>query len=261
MIDVRLTIKIVLLILLPLAQPVLPAQRAKPIYGTLGPDAPTILRALVSPEQIHPIEPRQLMQTLHSTHLDALIVPENWLDRSEFEAVLATGVSVVMVRRHTSIAYIEQNIRILANLTNQWQVGWEWSHHLEDERNRILRAWWTLKQPRVLVLSPDGYTQGLDTLITELIYTSGGLNIPAYEGIHLARLINDEQIRAFAPDVILLVNWPLGSEVGFVRNDAFSSVPAFRLHHLYRVDALGQDPTRLIAELRLLADLFHPPLL
>jgi len=65
-----------------------------------------------------------------------------------------------------------------------------------------VRAQRLVEPVRVLVITPEAYTFGRDTLITELIELAGGMNVAV--GFEDYRQINDEIVRDLAPDVILL---------------------------------------------------------
>ena len=58
--------------------------------------------------------------------------------------------------------------------------------------------------PRVLVLTPEGYTFGQNTLLTDLIAQAGGINAAAEAGYADYRQIDDQTILSLAPDVVLL---------------------------------------------------------
>jgi ABC-type Fe3+-hydroxamate transport system substrate-binding protein len=61
-----------------------------------------------------------------------------------------------------------------------------------------------LSPVRVVALTPEGYTFGQYTLLTDLITAAGGLNAAAAVGYTDYRQITDSTIRSLAPDMILL---------------------------------------------------------
>ncbi|HEX3049310.1 MAG TPA: ABC transporter substrate-binding protein [Aggregatilineaceae bacterium] len=78
---------------------------------------------------------------------------------------------------------------------------------------------------RVLVITPEAYTFGRDTMITELIELAGGINVAAAAGFEDYRQINDETVRDLAPDVILLTpGWAVVGDFA-----AYDSARVFRL--------------------------------
>jgi iron complex transport system substrate-binding protein len=109
---------------------------------------------------------------------------------------------------------------------------------------------------RVLILTPEGYSFGQGTLIDELIAGGGGINAAAGYGDY--RQIDDQTIRALAPDVILLS--PAWADPGaFVANPAYAEVPAVRSGRVIRLPFSPTAPPDPAAALLVLAILLHPP--
>jgi ABC-type Fe3+-hydroxamate transport system substrate-binding protein len=109
--------------------------------------------------------------------------------------------------------------------------------------------------PRVLVLTPEGYTFGQETLINDLIDAAGGINAAA--GYQDFRQIDDTAIRALAPDVILLnANWH--SVVPFADNPVYADLPAVRSGRVYRLPFNATYPPDPAAAVLLLAIWLHP---
>jgi hypothetical protein len=250
-----------ILILMLISSRVSHVQADTPLYVTLGPEAPAILQALIGDAHVMPVTAAQLVDVLLDHSIKAVIVPEEWLDESQRAMIEASGVPLVVIKRHTSVANMLENIRTLSALTESEAVGNRWILSIERGILAIEREVKNSRSARVLILTPEGYTQGQGALITELIGIAGGINVAAEAGIPEARQIDDQQVRTFAPDVILLINWSADDAAEFAHNALLATVPAFRLHHLYRIASLGKDPARLIEDLRMLSDLLHPPLL
>src|SRR4051812_27148816 len=87
------------------------------LYVTLGPEAPTILRMLIGDDHVMPVTAARLADVLPDRSITAVIVPEEWLDESQLEMVRASGDQLVLIKRHTSVANILDNIHTLAALT------------------------------------------------------------------------------------------------------------------------------------------------
>lgn len=74
-----------------------------------------------------------------------------------------------------------------------------------DRRIAALRVWLDNVPPvRALVLTPERYTFGQGALITDLIAAAGGVNVAAAAGYGDIRQLTDADLRALAPQVILL---------------------------------------------------------
>jgi ABC-type Fe3+-hydroxamate transport system substrate-binding protein len=232
-----------------------------PHFATLGPEAPPILSVLIGKQSIVEIQPGELANTVVHLPISALILPEDWADDVDQKYARSHGIAVVTVRRHNRIAHLWSNIETLGALTNKRQVASEWQWALRLKLERIERQFRQYPPVRVLILSPEGYTQGQDALITELIAIAGGINVAASAGIPEARQVEDAQIRAFTPDVVLLTGWDRVAASAFLRNPLYRGIPAFERSRIYLVDrltAFGKDPSRLLVDIQHLVDLIHP---
>lgn len=77
--------------------------------------------------------------------------------------------------------------------------------HRLDGRIAALRARLSDAAPvRALVLTPERYTFGQGTLITDLIAAAGGVNVAAEAGYGDIRQLTEADVRALAPQVVLL---------------------------------------------------------
>jgi iron complex transport system substrate-binding protein len=219
------------------------------------------LGVLVGEQYVVAIHPGELVNAVAQHPISALVLPEDWTDGVDQKYAQARGIAVVVLRRHNRIAHILGNIRTLGILANQRQVAAQWQGSLRANLEQIECQVRQYLPVRVLILSPEGYTQGQDALITELITTAGGINVAASAGIPEARQVEDAQIRAFSPDVVLLTGWDREAASTFMRNPLYRGITAFERSRIYRVDrltALGKDPSRLIADIQHLIELIHP---
>jgi ABC-type Fe3+-hydroxamate transport system substrate-binding protein len=233
------------------------AGAAVPVYATLGPEAPAILRVLVGDSRIVALQPGGLAEALKDRTLAALVLPEDWADDADLHAARAAGLTIVRLRRQISVANILANIRQLADLTGTVQAGARWIDDIQRGLDRIRLAVRGDPPVRVLMLSPEGYTQGQGALITELIDIAGGVNAAAEAGIAEARQVDDAQIRALRPDVVLLTGWTPDAAAEFAANPLYRGVPAFDQARVYRIAAPGKDPARLVADVQALAEWLH----
>jgi len=110
---------------------------------------------------------------------------------------------------------------------------------------------------RALVLTPEGYTFGGDTLLDELIAAAGGVN--AAGGFDDFRQIDDAAIRALAPDVVLLTPGWLPDQVAALRaNPTFAAVPAWRAGRVWVLPFSPAQPRDPGAAVLWLAARLHP---
>ena len=228
-----------------------------PVYATLGPEAPAILRVLVGDSRIVALQPGGLAEMLKDRTLAALVLPDDWANDSDLDAARAAGLTIVRLRRQTSVANILGNIRQLADLTGTVQTGALWIDDIQRGLDGIRLAVRDDPPVQVLVLSPEGYTQGQGTLITELIGIAGGANVAAEAGIPEARQVDDAQIKGLRPGVVLLTGWTADAAAEFAANPLYREVPAFDQGRVYRIAAPGKDPARLVEDVQALAEWLH----
>jgi len=229
-----------------------------PVYATPGPEAPPILRSLVADAQIVNIQPGGLAAVIAQRPVGALVLPEDWNVDTDLAASQSAKIPVIRLKRHTSIANITANFRALGALTRSEGIASRWISQIDTGIAQIRHNIARYKPTRVLVLSPEGYTQGQGALITELIGIANGVNVAAEAGIPEARQIDDAQIREFAPDVVLLIDWEPEAAIAFAYNRLYQGIAAFDRDHVYRITPPGKDPARLVEDVRALADLMHP---
>lgn len=109
---------------------------------------------------------------------------------------------------------------------------------------------------RALVLTPEGYTFGRGTFITDLLTAAGGINTAAEAGFDDFRQVDDAAIRALAPDVILLSpGWSAGDRAAFLANPTYAAVPAIRAGRVFRLPfrpTLPRDPGAAVVALAIL---------
>lgn len=230
------------------------------VYAVIGPEALPILSLLTSSEEIARIQPGELAQLIKVYSVRALILPSDRAGgdaAADVQAARAANIPVVELKRHTSVVAILANIGTLADLTDNRLIGNRWIFRIADGVAQIKDDVRPLPVVRVMILTPEGYTEGQGAFITELITLAGGINVAAEAGIPEARQIDDSQIRNFAPEVVLLLGWDDSSVIALMTNPAYKGISAFDNRRLYRIDPLGKDPARLLGDVRGLARLLH----
>jgi ABC-type Fe3+-hydroxamate transport system substrate-binding protein len=94
---------------------------------------------------------------------------------------------------------------------------------------------------RAFVLTPEGYTFGAGTLITDLLAAAGAVNVAAADFADF-RQIDDAALRTLAPDAILLTPaWDDAAADAFRANSAYADIPAVQHGRVVR---LPFDPTQ-----------------
>jgi ABC-type Fe3+-hydroxamate transport system substrate-binding protein len=222
---------------------------SKPVYVTIGPEAPSILGMWLDPSQIIPIRSGTLKEVSSEWHITALLISADRAVGEDIEVARAAGISTIKLARHSSIQNILDNVRLLAVATGNITLASKWLARFENTLAELKVVVKGTRKVRVVVLSPEGYTQGEGSLITELIADVGGVNTAAEAHIPEARQISDEQIQTFMPDVVLLINWPVDTVQSFIHNPLYSNIPAWRSKRIYSVRAITGDPAMLMSRI------------
>jgi ABC-type Fe3+-hydroxamate transport system substrate-binding protein len=228
------------------------------LYAVLGPEAPSILRVLIGDSNILVIQPGTLDAAIKQHPIGAFVLSEDWADASDLKTAQAAHIRIMYVQRHVTVKAIEANIRALAALSGTQQAGERWIRTIDDGLTRIQLRVQNIRVMRVLILTPEGYTQGQGTLITDLLRHAGGINVAAEAGIPEARQLDDSQIRQFAPDVVLLIGWTPQAALTLVLNPLYRGIPPFDRDRVYRIAPPGKDPLNLVEDAEKMANLIHP---
>jgi ABC-type Fe3+-hydroxamate transport system substrate-binding protein len=89
--------------------------------------------------------------------------------------------------------------------------------------------------PRVLVLTPEQYAIGGNTLLDTFIQQAGGIN--AAHDLEDFRQISDTQILELQPDIILFTQaWTDGQIAVWSQIETYATLPAVQNGNLYRLD-------------------------
>lgn len=229
------------------------------IYATIGPEAPAILRVLVGAASVISVQAGSFADVLREHDIAALVIPEEWAGTTELDAAITAGIKVVRLKRSVSVTAVEDNIHILGTLTGSELAASKWVKSINRGLDQIASTLAGTARTRVLILTPEGYTQGLGAFSTELIERAGGINVAAEAGIPEARQIDDTQVRQFAPDVVLLIGeWSTAEAQALTADPVYQGISAFDRSRIYRITPPGRDPALLVADVQNLADLLHP---
>ncbi len=129
---------------------------------------------------------------------------------------------------------------------------------LEARLNAIAAHVGMRTPPRVLIVTPEGYTFGHNTMITELLSAANAVNAAADTGYEDFRQIDDSAIRALAPDAILLTPaWGQDGRAAFAASAAYADVPAVRAGRVILLPFSPTTPTDPGAAALLLALMLH----
>jgi ABC-type hemin transport system substrate-binding protein len=233
------------------------------VYITIGAEAPDILAYFTPTDRIIRIQPGELESTAAGLDapIAAFILPADRGSPGDLDTARARDIPVITVRRHISITDIVDNIRTLSRVSGVPVLGEVRIAQLWADVLRVRVQVRDLPTVRVLMLTPEGYTPGSGALITEMIAFAGGVNVSAEAGIPDARQISDEQIREFAPDVILLLNWDAGAAEAFAANPIYAGIPAFESGRIHTIDAPSRLASEYAANVARLADVIRDPVI
>lgn len=240
---------------------------ARPYYLVVGAEAAPILRALqpAGAPTLYTVmvaQPGGVGRLLAQRLPTALIVPESWSDQTDQQAARAARIPIITVQRHTTVHAMLDNLTVLGRLVGREPAALALRDQIVAGQRAVQASVRGLPLTQVLVLTPEGYTQGQGTLLTELIALAGGVNVAAAAGIPEARQISDQQLQAWNPEVILLIGFDQRQRAAFLAfapNQQVSAVQRGRIFDLSAaMPALGKDPAQLVTQLRWLANRLHP---
>jgi ABC-type Fe3+-hydroxamate transport system substrate-binding protein len=230
----------------------IPARPA--LIATSGSDP--ILTLLLPPERVRRVTPT----AADWAGVGLLVIPGGTAAAypALIESAEAAGIPVYRTALIDSLASWREAVRQLGHATGSDDQAARLIARLDHRLAAIQTKLSGGPPARVLILTPEGYTFGQGTLITELVEAAGGINTAAGYGDF--RQIDDHAIRTLAPDVILLSPaWPDPDR--FVSNPAYASVPAVRSGRVYRLPFSPTAPPDPAAAVLGLALLLHPAVL
>jgi ABC-type Fe3+-hydroxamate transport system substrate-binding protein len=234
--------------------PVRPQQVA--VLGHVPP-----LGVLLTPPEIVALDPDAPDDPPHWEEADLLVVPEAnaALHADRVAQVRAAGIPIFQTGPITSLADWRAALATLGDATGRESEAAAAAARLDRRLDAVADRVSGRAAVRVLVLTPEGYTFGQDTLITELIALAGGINAAAQAGFDDFRQIDDIAIHELAPDVILLTPaWSDDDAADFAASRAYDGVPAHISGRIVRLPfspTLVPDPAAAVVALALV---FHP---
>jgi iron complex transport system substrate-binding protein len=133
-----------------------------------------------------------------------LILVASYNRAETIELLKTTGAPVFHLANFDSLADIKSNIRTIGYLIGEEQRAASLLAQMERDLNEI-RAHLPKgrKPPRVLSYSIDNYTAGAHTTFDDMVKWVKAINVATEQGIEQHAQINEEQILAWQPDVIV----------------------------------------------------------
>lgn len=196
------------------------------------------LRMLLASAEILPVDPDAPVELLDWDDAGLIVVSEAGaaLYTGQLASARAAGVPVFQIGPIASVSDWQDTLAVLGQATGR-DAQAQMILARSDERLQAVARLVSERDPvRVLALTPEGYTFGQGTLITDLIALAGGINAAASAGFDDYRQIDDDTIRELAPDVILLTPaWSASAAADFAASPAYSTVPANRSGRIFRL--------------------------
>src|SRR5258708_28511668 len=78
-----------------------------PIYATIGPEAPAILRVLVGDARVVSLPTGNFADVLRQHAVAALVVPEEWAGGADLNAARIGQIKVIRLKRNVSVAALQ----------------------------------------------------------------------------------------------------------------------------------------------------------
>ena len=232
---------------------------ARPLAVAMVGDSPE-LRALLEPTLLRQAEPLSAPDTLDWANVGLLVISDlyaavnpAWLNAAEARAVPVFQVSAI-----NSLDDWRAAIAALGYATGRDGRAAELLERLERRLEHLAAKFEDRPERRVIVLSPEGYTFGRDTLITDLLAAVRARNVAAEAGFDDYRQIDDETLARLAPDVILLSPAWSAAQIARLRdNPTLAGLPAIRRGQMFRLEFSPTLPDDPAAAAFLLAFILH----
>jgi iron complex transport system substrate-binding protein len=116
------------------------------------------------------------------------------------------GIRVVELEPETSIADIERNVRLVAELVGQAERG-ERAVAALRAQVRALAANRPAQRLTAVIVRPGGFTVGADSLANELLTLAGLANVAAERGLDRWGSLSMEALLRSAPELIVLTGY------------------------------------------------------
>lgn len=116
------------------------------------------------------------------------------------------GYRVVELAPETSVADIEQNVRLVAALVGQPVRGEQLIANLRATV-RAIEEQRPARSPATIVVRPGGFTVGANSLAHELLTLAGTRNVAAEQGLDRWGSLSMEALLRSAPDLIVLTGY------------------------------------------------------
>lgn len=163
------------------------------------------------------------------------------------------GLTVFSTASPNSFAAIASNIRLIGQAVGAEDRAEAIVAQMESEIEAVSAAVAGRGESvRVLYLTPNNYTSGVDSSISEIIAAAGGVDLAAEAGIEQYAPLSDEFIIEQDPDIILLSGWTPWDPTfvdEFINNPAFSNLAAVQNRRVYTAnDAHLSTVSHYIAE-------------
>ncbi len=233
---------------------------ALPAAIALVGDAPE-LRAIVEPRALRQADPLDDPAALDWSGVGLLVLSDLHaaINPAWTEAAAERGVPVFLLSAISSLDDWRAAVDGLGRATGRDEQTTAALRRLETRLTRLAESLAAQPRRRALVLSPEGYTFGQGTLITDLLNAIGARNVAADAGFADYRQVDDDAIRQLAPDVILLSPaWTVEQTIALRANAALSDVPAIRRNQVFRLPFSPTLPNDPAAAAIVLALALHP---
>ena len=116
------------------------------------------------------------------------------------------GISVVELEPEASVADIERNVRLVAEIVGQVARGEQLVATLREDV-RAIEANRPAQKLAAVIVRPGGFTVGAGSLADELLTLAGFTNVAAERGLDRWGSLSMEALLRSAPDVIVLTGY------------------------------------------------------
>tara|TARA_B100000676_G_C17731715_1_gene656719 strand:+ start:67 stop:738 length:672 start_codon:yes stop_codon:yes gene_type:complete len=114
--------------------------------------------------------------------------------------------NIIYIPDAKNIKQLKEQILVIAKLLNKEQKGSDLINKIDKDINQLINYKKKIKNKKIIILSPNGYVKGDDTLIGGILKKFGYHNVINALNINSYSKVSLEEILLLNPEVVILEN-------------------------------------------------------
>ena len=185
-----------------------------------------------------------------------LVLAPNTIRNDTVDQLRNAGLTVYKFGMARSTVFIREKTVLIGRLVGECQGAADREQQMADELDTIREAVAGADRPRVLYVSPSGWTAGSGTFVDTIITTAGGQNVAAEAGISGYAEISEEIVVAEDPEWIVVTD----ASPTVPDTPAYDGTTAVQEGNVVAVDGnyLSQPAPRIVQPMLTIVKALHP---